>query len=130
MLPFKSNLKSGTPIYEQVVLAIKKSIARGELKAGDALPSVREFSRELQINPNTAQKVITALLNEKLIEIKPGIGSIVAPRPKQNAEKTDAILGDKLSNIVVDAISFGISKKEFISAVDNHWKKVRSKEDS
>jgi len=122
MLPFRISIKSGAPIYEQVTNAVKRAIAKGELKPGDALPSVRELSRELQINPNTAQKVVTALVNEKLIEVMPGIGSVVSARTPASQEKLALILGEKLETFIVEAITFGISEKEFFEAVRKHWK--------
>ena len=41
------------PIAEQVVFAVKKAVATGQLRAGGAFPSVRQLSQELRINPNT-----------------------------------------------------------------------------
>ena len=45
-----------TPIYEQVIIGIKELILKGVLKSGDKLPSVRELSTLLTINPNTVSK--------------------------------------------------------------------------
>jgi GntR family transcriptional regulator len=78
MIPFSVTFKSGIPIYEQVIYAVKKAIVSGRLQEDDPFPSIRELSKELRINPNTAQKIVTLLVQEKLIEIKPGIGSIVS----------------------------------------------------
>ena len=58
---FAINLKAGAPIYEQVLYAARKAILSGELKPGDALPSVREIAGHLRINPNTVQKALVAL---------------------------------------------------------------------
>jgi len=76
MINFTIKFQYGTPIYEQVVYAVKKAIVTEQLKPGDRFPSVREMAKELRINPNTAQKVIAHLARERLIEIKPGIGSV------------------------------------------------------
>lgn len=122
MLPFHITITSGVPIYEQVIRAIKRAIARGELKAGDALPSVRELSRELQINPNTAQKVIAALVNEKLVEVTPGIGSVISDRSRLSQEKVALILGEGLETLILEAITYGISEEEFLTALKKHWK--------
>ena len=121
MLPFHVTLTSGLPIYEQVMRAIKRAIARGELKPGAALPSVRELSRSLQINPNTAQKVISALVNARLVEVRPGIGSVISDLSHQSAEKVELILGNQLETLIIDAATLGISEQDFIAAVKKHW---------
>ena len=48
----KIDARISTPIYEQVIVGIKELILKGALKAGDKLPSVRELSTLLTINPN------------------------------------------------------------------------------
>ena len=50
----------------------------GQLQAGDRFPPVRVLSQELKINPNTAQKVLTTLVERGLVEVHPGIGTTVA----------------------------------------------------
>ena len=62
MLPFSIELKPGLPITEQVIFAVKKAVVAGQLKPGQAFPSVRVVSQELQINPNTAHKIVAALV--------------------------------------------------------------------
>ncbi len=61
--PFDENM----PIYLQIVDKIKRSIISGEKKAGERLPSVREFAVRLQVNPNTVQKALTDLEESGLI---------------------------------------------------------------
>jgi len=78
MIPFHVEFRPGATIYEQVVYAAKKAMMAGQLRPGDAFPSVRTLSRELKINPNTAHKVITHLVQSGLLEIRPGAGTLVA----------------------------------------------------
>ena len=56
----------------------KKAMISGQLRPGDAFPSVRVLSRELKINPNTAHKVIVSLIAAGLLETRPGVGTVVA----------------------------------------------------
>ena len=58
MIPFRVTFRAGAPLYEQVVYASVKAMVCGQLRPGDAYPSVRVLSRELKINPNTAHKVV------------------------------------------------------------------------
>ena len=55
------DLRSRTPIYEQLVSAITEDVLSGRLKAGEQLPSVRQLASTLAINPNTVQKAFAAL---------------------------------------------------------------------
>ena len=75
MIPFRVTFRPGSSLYEQVVYAAKKALVSGQMSPGDSFPSVRTLSTELQINPNTAHKVITHLLNEGLLEVRPGTGT-------------------------------------------------------
>ena len=77
MIPFRVTLKPGTAIYEQVVYAAKKSILSGDIAPGERFPSVRALSQEMRINPNTAHKVVSQLIADRLLEVHPGLGTIV-----------------------------------------------------
>ena len=72
MLPFTVRFRTGLSLYQQLVYAVQKAIISGQLLAGDPFPSVRKLSQELRINPNTAQKVVTRLVDQGLLEVKPG----------------------------------------------------------
>jgi GntR family transcriptional regulator len=88
MIPFGVIFRPGAPLYEQVIYAAKKALICGQLRPGDPFPSVRTLSTALRINPNTAYKVITHLLNEGLLEVMPGTGTVVAlPRESAPAER-------------------------------------------
>lgn len=58
---FKIDLKIRTPIYEQIVNNFKNLIITGTLKEDDKIPSVREMSKILSVNPNTIQKAYKEL---------------------------------------------------------------------
>jgi GntR family transcriptional regulator len=78
VLPFSIALKPGLPITEQVIFAVKKAVVAGQLKPGQAFPSVRIVSQELQINPNTAHKIVAALVAQGVLVTTPAVGSVVA----------------------------------------------------
>ena len=123
MIPFSVTFKAGIPIYEQVIYAVKKAIVSGRLQADDSFPSIRELSKELRINPNTAQKIVTLLVQEKLIEIKPGIGSIVSKLGNATEEQRHDILNTEAEKLVIEARRLSIKKGELIEAIQNHWGK-------
>lgn len=66
------------PIYEQVGEAIRGAIVSGELKAGDALPSIRGLAKDLRISVITTKRAFEELEREGYIETVPGKGSFVA----------------------------------------------------
>ena len=121
MLNFSIIFKPGLPIFEQVVYAVKKAIVFGQLKTGDRFPSVRELSRELRINPNTAQKVVTNLVQANLLQIKPGIGSVVAEPSEATKAQKEKILHSEIERLVVEAKRLSIKKKELIEAIQKQW---------
>lgn len=123
MLNFSVTFKSGIPIYEQVIYAVKKAVVSGQLKAGDSFPSVRELSKDLRINPNTAQKIVTNLVQGKLLEVRPGIGSIVSERCEATEEQRQNILDTEAEKLVVEARRLSIKKKELVDAITRHWGK-------
>jgi len=89
VIPFRVLFQPGSSLYEQVVYAAKKAMLSGQLRPGDPFPSVRALSTALKINPNTAHKVITQLLNEGLLVVMPGTGTVVAqPRESSPAERS------------------------------------------
>lgn len=73
----KMEFNSNLPIYIQIMNLIKTKIASGELNGGDKLPSVREFSKEMKVNPNTIQRVYQELEREKLVFTQRGMGTFV-----------------------------------------------------
>src|SRR5215475_13704744 len=73
VIPFRVQFRPGSPLFEQIVYAAKKAVISGQIRPGDAFPSVRTLSRELKINPNTAHKVVTQIISEGLVETRPGL---------------------------------------------------------
>ncbi len=72
------NTRSGVPIYLQVVQQVKYQVACGAWQPGNRLPSVREISLRLQVNPNTIAKAFTELERQGIVETRRGSGTFVA----------------------------------------------------
>ena len=126
MIPFRLTFQPGTSIYEQVVYAAKKAVIAGQMRPGDAFPSVRALSRELKINPNTAHKVVTQLLTEGLLEVLPGIGTVVAQPALSTAAERGYLLRTELEQLVVQAKKLGLGLDEVTDAVADHWQRLES----
>jgi GntR family transcriptional regulator len=99
VIPFRVTFRPGSSLYEQVVYAAKKALIGGQLRPGDAFPSVRTLSGELHINPNTAHKVVTQLLHEQLLEVMPGTGTVVAQPHEATPAERARLLETKWSSL-------------------------------
>lgn len=130
MLPFTVTFQTGRPVFEQVVYAVKKAIVSGQLLPGDPFPSVRVLSQDLKINPNTAHKIVTALVHDALLEVKPGIGTIVAPaRPSTVAERS-VLLDEEMERLVVEAKNLSLELRTVLDAVRDHWNGLKRKKNA
>jgi GntR family transcriptional regulator len=124
MIPFRLSFEPGVSLYEQVVYAAKKAMVAGQMRPGDPFPSVRALSKELKINPNTAHKVITQLVNEGLIEVRPGTGTVVAERGYSSAAERSNLLKKELEGLVVEAKKLGLELDAVMNAVERHWHRL------
>ncbi|MES2793533.1 MAG: GntR family transcriptional regulator [Planctomycetota bacterium] len=100
-MEFEINTSAREPIYRQLASQIREGIARGQLAAGNRLPSVRELSKTLVVNPNTIARAYTDLEHEGVLHTRPGLGVFVAApgsdltkpvRKKRLVERIDSLL--------------------------------------
>jgi GntR family transcriptional regulator len=108
------NPRSGVPLYLQLVEQINHALAVGILRPGEALPTVRELAKSLAIAPNTISKAYGELETQGLIVSRAGAGTMVSPtlvETMQHQAREDLRL--RLSQLVRDAASLGISAEEF-----------------
>lgn len=124
MIPFRLTFRPGVSLYEQVVYASKRAVISGQMRPGDPFPSVRAMSRELKINPNTAHKVITQLIAEGLLEVRVGIGTVVAVRGPSTANERSRLLKGELEELVVEAKKLGMNLEDVQQAVAQHWQRL------
>jgi DNA-binding transcriptional regulator YhcF (GntR family) len=89
VIPFRLTFEPGSSFYEQVVYAAKRAVVSGQMRPGDPFPSVRALSRELKINPNTAHKIILQLVEDGVLEVRPGIGTVVAEPAVASPTRTE-----------------------------------------
>jgi GntR family transcriptional regulator len=124
MLPFTVELKPGRPVHRQVVNAAVKAIVSGHLAPGDEFPSVRALSQGLKINPNTAHKIISSLTHQGLLEVRPGIGTVVSEAPPSSRAQRSKLLDDELELLVVEAKRLTLDLEDVLDAVRRHWNQM------
>jgi GntR family transcriptional regulator len=121
VLPFSLTLTPGVPVSDQVVYAVTKAIVAGRLQAGDEFPSVRVLSQELRINPNTAQRIISALVAQGLLEVHPGIGTRVSAARTPTRTERQGLLRNNVEALVVEAKRLHCDLDDLLDAVKSHW---------
>jgi GntR family transcriptional regulator len=124
MLPFAVSFQPGLSLYEQVIYAAKKAIVSGQMLPGQAFPSVRTLSVELKINPNTAHKVVTHLLEQGLLEVRQGAGTFVASPQNSSTEEKSRLINQEAEKLAVEAMRLGLSLAEVTAALIAHWQRL------
>ena len=103
----------GVPIYDQITRQIKGLILRGELKEGEALPSMRLLARELRISVITTKRAYEELEREGFLENVPGKGCFVAPQNRELLREAQLRrVEDILTQAVDEARKGGIPLEE------------------
>ncbi|BCZ46337.1 GntR family transcriptional regulator [Clostridium gelidum] len=111
----KIDPRSSTPIYEQIEFGVKELILKGALKCGEKLPSVRELSSILTINPNTISKAYGELERDGIIETLRGKGTFITDNYKGKVdEKKMEYISDELKKLILEANYSGINKEDFM----------------
>ena len=124
MIPFRVTFRAGVSLFEQVVYASTRAMVSGQLRPGDPFPSVRALSKELKINPNTAHKIVAHLVNEGLLETRPGIGTVVAALPDSTRKERTQLLGHEIEELVVEGKRLGIELADMLSSIAAHWERL------
>ena len=115
---------SNEPIYTQIVAQISRSIANGELCAGDKLPAVRKLAAELVINPNTVARSYTILEQKGLVSTKTGSGTFVTDPKLRNRDLGQLnILTERMDNIITQGINIGFSQEDISNTFNARLKK-------
>jgi GntR family transcriptional regulator len=124
MLPFAITLRPGESPYRQIVYAATKAVVAGELAAGAPFPSVRELSQALKINPNTAQKAVAELIRDGLLEVRPGVGTVVSAGRKATAAEKRTLLSAEVEQLVVEAKRLGLKQGDVTNAISSRWSEL------
>jgi GntR family transcriptional regulator len=105
------NTASKIPIYRQLAEQIRSAIARGDLQPDEQLPSVRQLSKDVVVNPNTIARVYQEL--EGLLVTRQGLGVFVgAPRRDLMKRARDERIAELLDKLLTEAVHLGYSAAE------------------
>ena len=105
-------------IYEQIVSQLKDAIVTGDLKAGEALPSIRALACDLQVSVITTKRAYEELEKEGLIRSVAGKGFYVCEyNTDYLREKQLMLLEERTAEIITGAKSAGLTCNEFVEMV-------------
>jgi len=119
-LPLVLDPRSPVPVYEQVKQGIRQLILSGALHEGDALPSLREASQVLRINPNTVAKVYAQLEEEGLLQNRPGSGCYVQPQTPVRDDARQRQLVEVTRDYLRQVLDLGFSPRE----AEEVWRQI------
>lgn len=109
--------QSGVPIYMQLQEALCRAISAGQLRPGDALPTVRALAAGLRLAPNTVSRAYAALQREGLTENRAGAGTVVAAGAWEGRLEQQGALRE-LRELLAHLLSAGITPTEVRQAVE------------
>ena len=110
---FSIDPQNGVAIYEQIVRQVKFAIAEGTLSPGQLLPSVRQLSQQLAINPNTIARAYLQLQADEVVESLRGRGmavSVGAPQRCRTLRRT--LIAERLRSVLAEALHGGLKAAE------------------
>lgn len=117
------DLKSRKSIYEQVMDQLKEQIMTGQMATGEKLPSVRELSKSITVNPNTVQKAYRELERQGYVYTTSGVGTFVADRSEIHADlpalqKAQENLDDAFRQLLFLGIGYEKAKNLTIQIIE------------
>jgi GntR family transcriptional regulator len=116
------------PIYLQIMDEIRRARALGTVRPEDPLPSVRELSSELRINPKTVQQAYRELEREGALYVRRGQGCFVAPGEPLEEER-EALVAAVARRALLDAHRHGLDANALVRAVEREAQ-LRTREDA
>lgn len=113
--------RSKAPLYEQLAQQLRRQIAMGILAPDEPLPSVRQLSGELGINPNTIQKAYRQMEQEGLIYSRAGKGNFVTPAVDEQRLKQQEDQLRVLKTEIVRAKEMGIAADQIRELIGQEY---------
>ena len=129
---FELDLRSRKSIYEQVIDNLKELIMTEKLPFETKLPSVRELSKQISVNPNTVQKAYRELERQGYIYTQTGLGTFVADKKTITADsialkKAEQGFSDAFKQLLFLGLDFDKAKNLALDVIESIRKEGVSK---
>jgi GntR family transcriptional regulator len=116
---FRLDLKSGVPVYRQIIDQVLGGMAAGTLTAGDQLPTVRQVAVDLSINPNTVVRAYRELEIRGVLETHQGTGTFISQQKvKPDELERQRQLGQLVNEFVSRAGASGFTLEELVEELN------------
>ena len=120
---------SRLPIYQQLVQQVREAIARGDLQPEAQLPSVRQLSRDLVINPNTVARAYRQLQDDGVLQSVRGTGLAVADGAGRRCQTERVnLLRHRIQQVLVEAKQSQLEHAQLRSLVESELAAIDRKE--
>ena len=106
------HLDSPTPLEEQIVLALRQELARGALRAGDELPSVRQLAGDLGVHWNTVARAYRRLAGEGLLAVRRGRGAVIRGALRTTVPASPSTLRERFAEAIAAGLLGGLSRRD------------------
>jgi GntR family transcriptional regulator len=118
---------SALPLYRQLVQQVERLAAAGQLREGDALPSVRDLARDLGVNPATIVKAYAELEQTGLVETRRGLGTFLAKTGVglQRAQRLRR-LRNSADALMVEAHQLGLDESDVHESISEAAARLRA----
>lgn len=125
---FRIESSNGLAIYDQIVRQVKFAVAGEALQAGDLVPSVRELSRSLAVNPNTVARAYRELQAQGVLAPLRGTGLEVTPHAaKHCAAERVSLIRERLRSVLAEARRSRLEIGEIRTIVDEELSRLDKK---
>jgi GntR family transcriptional regulator len=113
LVEFHLDPTSGVSYYVQIIQQVRQALLFGILKSGDQLPTVKEVSAQVALNPNTVLRAYRELEHDGLVVSKPGVGTFVtATIPTAVAPASYQALRADLERLIRKARARGVDDRQ------------------
>jgi len=114
--------QSRQAVYEQIVQQVERYALTGVLQGGDKMPSVRNLSIQLNVNPNTVQRAYTELERNGVLVTAPGRGAFVSDQGTALlTERRREMSMTELKTLVAELKLAGLEKTEILKIVEEAY---------
>jgi GntR family transcriptional regulator len=125
---FRIDSTNGLAIYDQIVRQVKFAVAGEALQPGDLVPSVREMSRDLAVNPNTVARAYRELQSEGILAPVRGTGlEVTAAAPRQCAAERIALIRERLRSVLHEAQRSRLGLADIRTLLDEEFARLEKK---
>lgn len=119
--------RSGLPLYRQVMDQVTRMIVAGELAEGEQLESVAALAARLKVNPMTISKAYGFLVENGLVERRPGVGLFVRPlETSRKREVKQKLLAESLGRSAALAVQLGLDRESAVALFVKQYQEMRS----